>query len=77
LSRCAVLAYWRSAALLGGFYGPGVVRGTILVQNFVVNLGVDVLRIDEEPVDVEDACADWQEMGGVRHLSDESLTVEE
>lgn len=43
------------------------------MEDVVVDVGVDVFRVDEEAVDVEDAGADWWDggsaSGGLRHCS--------
>jgi hypothetical protein len=66
------MIYRCASALLRGFYTPGVGRFVIGGEDFVVDLGVDIFRIYEGSVDVEDASPDWGKMwdhrgGGLRH----------
>lgn len=62
------LAHWRAAALLGGFDSPGIIGAVVLVQDVVVDLGVDVLRVDEEAIDVEDTGPNCWERDKALHV---------
>lgn len=58
--------------LLQSFGRPFQGRFAVGVQDFVVDFRVDVLGIDEETVEVEDAGADWGKCGHdwVRRVSE-------
>lgn len=57
--------YLASPALLLGFDAPWQVGLAVRVEDVIIDLGVDVFRVDEEAVYVEDAGADRAEGGFV------------
>jgi hypothetical protein len=54
-------AYSRASALLRGFDGPGVFGPSVFTEYVVVNVSVDIFRVDQRAVHVEDAGLDWRQ----------------
>lgn len=57
------MAHLNTSALLPGFDAPWEIGPAVVVEDGVVDCGVDVFGVDEEAVDVEDAGANWGEGG--------------